>query len=111
MEELDLFLYAYDKEGELIDDISDEITCDILDQYILDHDKKFYSIETKKTYLKEAKELAAELVNFLKTTDYGTALAKHSEVFSVTLTVEYVDGPYIKEWIVWDRNKKNLTIK
>lgn len=111
MEELDLFLYAYDKKGELIDDTSDEITCIILDQYIQDHNKDFYSIKTKKAYLKAAKELAVELIEFLKTTDYGTALAKHSEVFTVTLTVEYVDGPYIEEWVVWDRKKKKLTIK
>lgn len=111
MYEMNLFLYAYDKDGEQLDDVSDEITCTILDEYVIEHKNIFDLIKTEKTYLRRAKELAGELIELLKTTDYGTQLAKISEVSFVMLTVEYVDGPAIDEWVIWDRKKKNLTIK
>lgn len=102
MRELSLYLYAYPDEDC---DISDEITCVILDDYIHANKLDFYSIDSDKEFLAKAKRLSKSLKKYIASTDIAAALGL-KPITEVELVVEEVDGPAIKGWVVWKKNNK-----
>ena len=102
MSELSLYLYAYPDENC---DISDEITCVILDEYIRINKLDFYSIDSDKEFLAKAKRLSKSLKEYIASTDIAAGL-ELKPITEVELVVEKVDGPTVKEWVVWKKNKK-----
>lgn len=102
--ELSLYLYAYPDPDN---DISDEITCVILDEYIDANHLHFDKIRTKKKFIEKAEKLAIELKAYIASTDIAAAL-EAKPIDEVELVVEEVDGPVVEqaEWVVWERPKK-----
>ena len=101
MLDLALFLYAYPDED---DSISDELTCVILDSYLMDNNISFDSITDEKAFISKAKKLAEKLKKHIAKTDIAARLQNMS-IDYIDLTVEQVDGPEVKSWIVWEKKK------
>ena len=91
--ELSLYLYAYPDPDN---DISDEITCVILDEYLDANHIRFDNIRSKKKFIEKAEKLAIELKEYITSTDVAAAL-KAQPIDEVELVVEEVDGPVVQQ--------------
>lgn len=96
-----LFLYANPDEDN---EISEEITCVVLDEYLQEHKIYFDDITLKKEYLKKAERLVKPLTKLLAKTNLVDGLKKKG-IDYVEFVVEEVDGPVVKSWIIWKGDK------
>lgn len=107
MDDLELFLYAYnyqEKDGELYEDsiLSDDLTYEILCEYIRKNNVNFSSAKTERIFISKAKDLAKKLKKYI----VGEGITAHLQNMPIAileLTVEVKCGPEIKSWPIWKK--------